>query len=208
MFIWSSICWKSMSFVTFAGGNADKATAYLVRWAGPVLESEDPYPNKGGSPRNLSPVRHVQKVLWLPYRENALDNATIKYAVREYGAVFATYHHQGEGTSGGVNPYKDSPYWKADEAAYYMGSYQQANHAVCIVGWDDNYPKEIFNQHVMNDGAFICQNSWGTYFGDDGIFYVSYEDGVLGTCNEVYTRIEDTDNYDNIYQYNLRTHIC
>ena len=192
----------------FAGGNADKATAYLVRWAGPVLEIEDPYPNKGGSPRNLSPVRHVQKVLWLPYRENALDNATIKYAVREYGAVFATYHHQGEGTSGGVDPYKDSPYWKADEAAYYMGSYQQANHAVCIVGWDDNYPASKFSSRPSGDGAFLIKNSWGTDWGKagmEGFEWISYYDATLCGHDEshtytepayVFTSVEAADNYD------------
>ena len=72
-----------------------------------------------------------------------------------------------------------------------------------IVGWDDNYPKENFNTPLEGDGAFICLNSWGSSFGEDGIFYVSYYDSNIGTHNVAYTRIEDNDNYDNIYQSDL-----
>ena len=72
-----------------------------------------------------------------------------------------------------------------------------------IIGWDDNYSKENFAVQPEGDGAFICQNSWGSEFGEDGIFYVSYYDVNIGTHNIVYTGIEDTDNYDNIYQSDL-----
>ena len=47
------------------------------------------------------------------------------------------------------------------------------------------------------------ENSWGSDFGEDGIFYVSYYDTNIGTHNVVYTRVDDTDNYDNIYQSDL-----
>ena len=72
-----------------------------------------------------------------------------------------------------------------------------------IVGWDDNYPKENFNSKLEADGAFICMNSWGEEFGDEGLFYVSYYDSNIGMHNAVYTRIEDVENYDNIYQSDL-----
>jgi hypothetical protein len=74
---------------------------------------------------------------------------------------------------------------------------------VLIIGWDDNYSRDNFNTKPEGDGAFICQNSWGEGFGQDGIFYVSYYDSNIGGHNLVYTRIEDTDNYDNIYQSDL-----
>jgi len=56
---------------------------------------------------------------------------------------------------------------------------------------------------LEGDGAFICQNSWGSSFGEQGIFYVSYYDTNIGTHNVVYTRIDEADNYDNIYQSDL-----
>ena len=77
------------------------------------------------------------------------------------------------------------------------------NHAVSIIGWDDNYSKDNFSVSLEGNGAFICVNSWGDSFGDDGLFYVSYYDSNIGIHNVVYTRVEDNDNYDNIYQSDL-----
>lgn len=53
-------------------------------------------------------------------------------------------------------------------------------HAVSIIGWDDNIPKEKFmnenNKMPENDGGYIIFNSWGEYYGEDGYGYISYED--------------------------------
>lgn len=67
------------------GGNASLSQAYFLRWCGPVLESQDPYPNPGGSVE-MSPSRHVQRVRWIPGRTMYLDNDAIKAAVQKYGA--------------------------------------------------------------------------------------------------------------------------
>lgn len=74
---------------------------------------------------------------------------------------------------------------------------------MAIIGWDDSYAKENFPGDLEGDGAFICQNSWGKDFGDNGVFYVSYYDTNVGIHNLVYTGVEDTDNYDTIYQSDL-----
>ena len=52
------------------------------------------------------------------------------------------------------------------------------NHAVAIVGWDDNYSKDNFNSDMRptKDGAYIALNSWGTAYGNKGYYYISYED--------------------------------
>ncbi len=47
------------------------------------------------------------------------------------------------------------------------------NHLVSIVGWDDNYNA---NGAWSKPGAYLCLNSWGESFGNNGYFYVSYED--------------------------------
>ena len=59
------------------------------------------------------------------------------------------------------------------------------------------------HSEFYNSKTFICQNSWGDDFGDNGIFYVSYYDTNIGIHNVVYTGIEDVDNYDDIYQSDL-----
>ena len=56
---------------------------------------------------------------------------------------------------------------------------------------------------LEGDGAFICQNSWGSSFGEQGIFYISYYDTNIGTHNVSYTRIDPVGNYDHIYQSDL-----
>lgn len=56
----------------------------------------------------------------------------------------------------------------------------RGSHAVSIVGWDDNYSKDNFTSPNGNkpekDGAYIALNSWGEDWGDNGYFYISYED--------------------------------
>ena len=51
-------------------------------------------------------------------------------------------------------------------------------HEVTIIGWDDNFSKDNFADRIKptSDGAWIAQNSWGETWGDNGVFYISYED--------------------------------
>ena len=62
-------------------------------------------------------------------------------------------------------------------ALYYNGN-ELPNHAISIIGWDDNYSKDNFKESSKpkNDGAYIALNSWGDTFGENGVFYISYED--------------------------------
>ena len=52
------------------------------------------------------------------------------------------------------------------------------NHAVTIVGWDDHFSKDNFlaDHKPPEDGAWIVRNSWGSNWGMDGYFYLSYFD--------------------------------
>ena len=56
------------------GGNHFMSLAYLLRWSGPLNESQDPFDDSGhASPSNLKPIKLVQDVLYLPVRLNYLD---------------------------------------------------------------------------------------------------------------------------------------
>ena len=74
------------------------------------------------------------------------------------------------------------------------------NHAVTIVGWDDNFSAGKFSKHPPKaNGAWIVRNSWGTDFGDRGYFYVSYEEPTL--CDGVVYETETAPADERIYQY-------
>ena len=77
-----------------------------------------------------------------------------------------------------------------------------ANHAVTIVGWDDNYSKENFSDNGYtpeHDGAYIALNSWGEASNNNGYYYISYDDKYVESnlSGIVSTSIE------NAYKINL-----
>jgi C1A family cysteine protease len=176
------------------GGNLQMSTAYLVRWGGPVDADVDAYGDSRTPPR-LTPRKHVQEVDWIPARGGPLDNDNVKRAVMRYGGVWVAMSWQ-DSASGSV-------YYDAINKSYYYFGYAYANHAVLIVGWDDDYPASNFVMPPFGDGAFIVKNSWGTEFGDEGYFYVSYYDNVFGRSDlmGVFNNAEPTGNYSGIYQY-------
>ena len=174
------------------GGEYTMSMAYLLAWQGPVLESQDPY-GDGVSPDGLTPSVHVQEIQVLPSK----DYEAIKRAVYLRGGVQSSLY-----TS--MRDYQSqSVYYNRETNSYcYIGN-EKPNHDSVIVGWDDNYSRENFNLDLAGDGAFICTNSWGEDFGDQGYFYVSYFDSNIGVHNIVYTGVEPVDNYDYIHQSDL-----
>lgn len=171
------------------GGDYLMLMAYLSSWQGPVTEEEDPYGDEY-SPPGLEPAVHVQEVQVLEYGELEM----IKEWLLEYGAVQTSLYMDRNTTS------EESLYYNQAESAYYYDGAEIQNHDVIILGWDDTYPASNFKTPPAQDGAFICQNTWGEAFGENGIFYVSYEDANVGNTVIAYSRIEDTDNYTRIYQ--------
>lgn len=171
------------------GGDYNIALAYMSSWKGPVYETDDPY-GDNVTDKNLKAVRHLQEAVNIAPK----DYEKIKLMISEYGAVQSSFYSDIEVTN------TDSEFYNAGTAGYFYAGTTPANHDVVIIGWDDHYPKENFNVQPEHDGAFICQNSWGQEFGDDGCFYISYEDTNIGMNNMVYTRVEPADNYENIYQ--------
>ena len=176
----------------YDGGEYTMGMAYLAAWQGPVYEKDDPY-GDGQTDSSLTAVRHVQEMQII----DGKDYEGIKEAVFKYGGVESSLYSTITSTQGNTRYYN-----QYTNSYCYIGT-EKPNHDVVIVGWDDNYPRSNFNTELEGDGAFICQNSWGSEFGDNGYFYVSYYDTNIGTHNVAYTRVDDVDNYDRIYQSDL-----
>lgn len=166
-------------------GNVYQALAYLLRWDGPGLESEDGYPNANAR-LNLKPCRRLTDYIMLPPRSSPADNSRIKQAVMDYGAVRVSYYADNSkflNTATGNGAY----YYPGGE---YAGGSQEVtiNHAVCIIGWDDNYSAANFKSGCQppGNGAFIIKNSWGTSHGLNGYTYISYYDYRLARYEGAY----------------------
>ena len=170
------------------GGNAFMTTAYFARWSGPISETDDPYdPHSGVSSTDLPSLKRIPEVLYLPVRSGPEDNDPIKWALMNYGAVDSQICISSVG-------------YDAVNCSYYYGGSNSADHIIGIVGWDDSFDRNKFTPSAPGDGAFIVKNSWGTSWGDEGFFYVSYYDTVIGSGSTIHIT-EDLSSYSYVYQY-------
>ena len=196
--------YSNYGITSFMEGGANIASlGYLLSWLGSFIQDADTYDELG----KLSPLIttnhdiHVLDVMFTP--NNEIPNGTqLKLAIMKYGSIDVSYN--GQSTYNEV-----TPYYKPDTYAQYVNdSSIQPNHAVSIVGWDDNFPKEKFGITPPGDGAWIVKNSWGSDFGDNGFLYVSYYDqsllkslNVIGYATSII--LENTVPYNKNYQYDM-----
>ncbi len=185
------------------GGFDLTACDALANWYGPATEKEFPYSNAkiSDKSRNVS-VAHMQNMISFPEyeygnpEEEAEARRLLVSQVKEQmykteQAVDISYF----ASNAEENFNEETNAWYNYEGTY-------TNHSVAVIGWDDNFPKENFNnsEYIENDGAWLVQNSWGTTWGDNGYFWLSYEDVTIDYVG-IYL-YESKDNYENIYSHN------
>ena len=182
-------------------GNPWLAVMHLATWSGMALDSKYPHPSAMPSGRAYDTAVYLQDaVLYSDYstaNEQALANS-----VNRLKELITTYKAVGALVSMGNNRYSaSSSYYNPDTAALANYGISSVNHAVTIVGWDDNYSYKNFNSNsrVTTNGAWIVKNSWGTSWGKDGYFYVSYKDSSLSGVLAV--TATNTPSYGNNYFY-------
>ena len=175
------------------GGNDFDAMATVARWSGFAKEEDFPYVNSTDTSAmqfstddmfaadyNLVSARSLTK--------NDMDE--VKTSIMKYGAVTAQIYY----TKDALN------YLENGECNHYQKKQSATNHAVTIVGWDDNYSASKFKVvPTKGDGAWLVKNSWGSEQNDEGYFWLSYYDRSCGEFTEVVAK--PAGDYDNNYQY-------
>ena len=238
-----------VSQVMNKGANYPDATAALASWQGATTEDDVPYsavpnpyepnydPNEPGldEAKRTDSVVHVQDVDYLPspatfnttigndktdYTDNYVFNQAaqdgIKEALMNDGVVAFGYYSTGAAryfNNATSSQYVDHYITKGSDAT-------MMNHAVAIVGWDDNYSKNNFGGADGKtgaippaDGAWIVKNSWGDWGtdagvpGENGYFYLSYYDMTISQPSVFHADVPADSSrefsYDNNYQYDF-----
>ncbi len=175
-------------------GNAEFATYTLLKGIGPAAESDYPfYPYDLDAMGNYDEADRYDHSMGYMLTSSVFfddnDTAGIKDWIMNHGAVQV-----------GMN--FDYDYFNTRTTAYYMNVESVVNHAVMIIGWDDSYPASNFRtgKQPDADGAWLCRNSWGNYYDEDGCFWLSYEDKAA--CSFAGHEISDRNEYDRVYTYN------
>ncbi len=173
------------------GGYIFGGLSYILSWLGVVNTENDKYDELG----KISPIiftdnsYHITDAVIL----DPVNITSMKDALINYGALTVFVN--------GANP--NNAYYNQNTKASYCNNQSLGNHFVTVVGWDDNFSRGNFKIDPGHDGAWICKNSWGTEWGDNGYFYLSYYDAPLRFNYAVGYVINNTEVYDRLYQYDV-----
>lgn len=178
------------------GSTNETSIGYFTSWLGPKLEKDIPYNGRVTRENGAKKPANYDSASRLPYNVTgvinvAADKTSVKNAVLKYGAVMSGY-------------YDDKKYLSTDSNSYYLNEKLGQNHAITIVGWDDNYPIDKFNVAAKpaSKGAWLVKNSWGDYNSEHGYMWISYEDKNILSYTDNYSITEvKEDKGQKIYQH-------
>ncbi|MEA2111708.1 MAG: C1 family peptidase [Campylobacterota bacterium] len=187
------------------GGNIWMIIGYMNSFRGLINESLDPYDDSPNSQycSTCKPTKYVDNVILVPARRNTNDNETIKNILYNQKKPLYASVQVGWGSAGESG---ESSYEASTHSFLVTRPDAPANHAVVIVGWDDNYVAQ------GERGAFIVKNSWGASSGKNGYYYFPYADTTIGFGslaymedtpeNEfIFDKIHSHDEYGSVYSF-------
>ncbi len=112
------------------------------------------------------------------YFVSSSDTQKIKQYLMTYGAASISFYCGSESDV--------QKYYNDKTAAHYCYDDIPCSHTVTLVGWDDSYSADNFTNKPSTNGAWIAKNSWGEDWGNNGYFYLSYEDKSFINSGTVY----------------------
>nr|MCR4717949.1 hypothetical protein [Lachnospiraceae bacterium] len=191
----------------YAGGNISFVQAYAARYGGVALEEDfifDETTNMKTLPEKdrYAAVVGVSDVYSIgEYDKDKLD-ASANDVLDTFKAYIMTYG----ATSASIYSTTSSFHVNSDGYECFYGTNIGTNHAITVVGWDDNFSKKNFGDSDASadalpagDGAWLCKNSWGSGWSKGGYFYVSYYDESI--CNFGVYQATDIANSGRTYAY-------
>lgn len=183
------------------GGNEYMYSGYFTSGYGPVSDSLFPYDT------TKSALQIIPSILNAKGNYRATDVQFFKTTDDANGAlnsetvntVKQAVYNNGSVTCGIT---WDSSMIQEDKVSYYNNddnARNDSNHEVLIVGWDDDYSADHF-EGVTKNGAWLVRNSWGNNIGDNGYFWVSYQDkSLIPSCTiRSYEEVSDDDTIYNL----------
>ena len=163
-----------------SGGNLTRAVAFLSRGYGfgPVLESSLIYGTTPGN--NMSPEDYIsvmrltdaEIISMSEWNSDKIDE--IKQLLITNGALYLELDFIPDG----FNTTNFSYYYPVEILEGNTGNYR---HCVNVIGWNDGFTTDLFNERYRStrSGAWLVRNSFGPDWGQNGYFWVSYEQANL-----------------------------
>ena len=185
------------------GGNYEGTNSYFASKLGPIYEEDIPiyeirqgifndsssfdaclnstspssYSSVQKTAKSKNPVKYVTETVTFPtitkdMKNNSAYTSTIEEIRQDIKEHIKTY--------GALATLTNSNYMYEYNGKIVQNdkSSSTVDHGVTIIGWDDNFDVSNFpsSYRPSKNGAYLVLNSWGNGWGNDGCYWISYED--------------------------------